>query len=206
MSNSLRPHELQHARLLCPSLSPWVYSNSCPLSQWCHLASSSSVAPFSSCPPFFPASGSFPMSQVFTSGGQSIGVSASASVIPMNIQDWFPLGVTDLISAVQGTLKSLLQNHSSKASILRRSTFFVVQLSHPYMTPGKTIAFTRWTFVSKVMIGILLGRIDKVGHRYTQKQWRHREKAAVYKPKGESFRSNQPCFDLGLLVSKTMRK
>ena len=206
VSDFLRPHGLQHASLPCPSPTPRACSDSCPSSRWCHPAISSSVVPFSSCLQSFSASGSFQMSQFFTSGGQSIGVSASASVIPMNIQDWFPLGVTDLISAVQGTLKSLLQNHSSKASILRRSTFFAVQLSHPHMTRGKTIAFTRWTFVSKVMIGILLGRIDKVGHRYTQKQWRHREKAAVYKPKGESFRSNQPCFDLGFLVSKPMRK
>ena len=92
---------------------------------------SSSVVPFSSCPQSFPASGSFLMSQLLASGGQSIRASASASVIPMNIQDWFPLGVTDLISAVQGTLKSLLQNHSSKASIFWCSAFFTVQLLHP---------------------------------------------------------------------------
>ena len=91
------------------------------------------------------------MSQFFASGGQSIGVSASASVLPMNIQDLFPLGWTGWISlAVQGTLKSLLQYHSSKASILQCSAFFIVQLSHPYMTTGKTIALTKWTFVSKV--------------------------------------------------------
>ena len=100
------------------------------------------------CPQSFPASGSFPMSQFFASGGQSIGVSASASVLPMNIQglisfrkDWL-----DLL-AVQGTLKSLFQYHSSKASILQCSVFFMVQLSHPYMTTGKTIHLTRWTFV-----------------------------------------------------------
>ena len=88
----------------------------------------------------FPASGSFPMSQLCTSGGQSVGVLASASVFPMNIQDWFPLGLTGCISlAVQGTLKSLFQHHSSKASILRHSAFFIVQLSHPYMTTRKTI-------------------------------------------------------------------
>ena len=96
MSNSLQSHRLQHARLPCPSLSPGVCSNSCPLSQWCHPTISSSVAPFSSCLQSFPASGSFPVSQLFTSGGQSIG--ASASVLPMNIQDWFPLGLTGLIS------------------------------------------------------------------------------------------------------------
>ena len=91
-------------------------------------------------------SGSFPMSQFFPSGGQSIGVSASASVLPMNIQDWFPLGLR-----VQGTLKSLLQHHSSKPSIIQHSPFFMVQLSHPYMATGKTIALTRQTFVGKVM-------------------------------------------------------
>ena len=89
------------------------------------------------------------MSQLFTSGGQSI--AASASVLPVNIQDWFPLGLTDYLLAVQGTLKSLLQHHSSKASILRRSAFFIVQLSHPYMTPGKIIALTRQAFVGKEM-------------------------------------------------------
>ena len=95
VSDSLRPQGLWHARLPCPSLSPGVCSDSRPLSQWCHPAISSSVAPFSSCPQSFPASGSFLMSQLFTSGGQSTGTSASASVLPMNIQDWFPLGLTD---------------------------------------------------------------------------------------------------------------
>ena len=98
MSDSLWPHELQHARLPCPSLSPWVCSNGCPLSQWWHPTISSSVIPFSSCLQYFPASGSFPVSQFFTSGGQSIEASASASVLAMNIQCWFPLGLTGLIS------------------------------------------------------------------------------------------------------------
>ena len=152
MSDSLRPHGLQHARLLCPSLSPGACSNSCPLSQWCHPTISSSVIPFSSCLQSFPASGSFQMSQFFVSGGQSIGVSASTSVLPMNIQDWFPLGWTGWISLLSKELnESLLQHHSSKASILQRSAFFTVQLSHLYMTTGKTIALTRQTFVSKVM-------------------------------------------------------
>ena len=92
VSNSLRPHELQHARPPCPSPTPGAYSNSCPLSRWCHPIISSSVIPFSSHLQSFPASGFFPMSQFFTSGGQNIGVSASASVLPMKIQDWFPLG------------------------------------------------------------------------------------------------------------------
>ena len=99
-----------------------------------------------------PLQGFFPVSWFFTSGGQSIGVSASASVLPMNTQDWSPLGWTGWISSQsKGTLKSLLQHHSSKASILWCSAFFIIQLSHPYMTTGKTIALTRWTFVGKVM-------------------------------------------------------
>ena len=98
LSNSLRPRGLQHARLPCPSPTPTVYSNSCPLSPWCHPTILSSVIPFSFCLQSFPASGSFPMSQFFTSGGQSIGASASASVLPMNIQDWFLLGWTGCIS------------------------------------------------------------------------------------------------------------
>ena len=98
MSDSLRPHGLQHARPPCPSPTPRAYSNSCPLSWWCHPTISSSVVPFSSCPQSFPASGSFQMSQLFTLGGQSIGVSASASVLPMNTQDWSPLGWTGWIS------------------------------------------------------------------------------------------------------------
>ena len=98
VSNSLWPHGLQHARLPCPSPTPGACSNSCPSSRWCHPTISSSVVPFPSCLQSFPASGSFPMSQFFTSGGQSIGISASASVLPMNIQDWFALGLTGWIS------------------------------------------------------------------------------------------------------------
>ena len=98
MSNSLRPHEPQHARPPCPSPTPRVHPNACPLSWWCHPTSSSLFIPFSSCLQSFPASGSFPMSQLLTSGGQSIEASGSASVLPVNIQDWFPLGLTGLIS------------------------------------------------------------------------------------------------------------
>ena len=104
--------------------------------------------PFSSCPQSFPASGPFPMSQLFTSGGQSIGASASALVLPMNIQDWFLLGLTALNSLQTWRLLSLLQHHISKASILQCSVFFMVQLSYPYMTTRKNIALTMWTFVS----------------------------------------------------------
>ena len=152
MSNSLQPHGLQHARPPCPSPTPGVYSNSSPLSRWCHPTISSSVVPFSSCLQSFPASGSFQMSQLFESGDQSIGVSASTSVLPMNTQDWSPLGWTGWISLQsKKTLKSLLQHHSSKATILQHSAFFIVQLSHPYMTTGKTITLMRRTFVGKVI-------------------------------------------------------
>ena len=150
VSDSLQPYGPQLARPPCPSPTPGVYSNSSPLSQWCHPTISSSVIPFSSHLQPFPASGSFPMSQLLTSGGQSIGVLPSASILPMNIQDWFPLEWTGWIS-FQGTLKTLLWHHSSKASILQRSAFFIVQLSYPYTTNGKTIALTRWIFVGKVM-------------------------------------------------------
>ena len=143
--------ELQHARPPCPSPTPRIYPDSCPMSRWCHPTISSSVIPFSSCPQSFPASGSFQMSHFFTSGGQSIGVSASTSVLPMNIQDWFPLGWTGWISLQSKGLKSLLQHYGSKASILLCSACFIVQLSHPYMTTGKTIALTRQTLVDKVM-------------------------------------------------------
>ena len=140
MSNSLWPHELQHARPPCPSPTPRVYSNSCPLNRWCPLIS---VISFSSCLQSFPASESFPMSQLFAWGGQSTGV----SFLRKNTQDWS----LEWTGWIQRNLKSLLQHHSSKASILQHLAFFTVQLSHPYMTTGKTIALTRWTFVGKVM-------------------------------------------------------
>ena len=151
MSDSLQPHGLQHTRLPCPSPTPGACSNSCSLSRWCHPTISSSVVHFSFCFQSFPASGSFPRSQFYASGGQSTGVSASASVLPMNIQDWFPLGGTGWISLQSKGLSSFLQHHNSKASILWHSAFFIVQLLHPYVTTGKTIALTRWTFVGKVM-------------------------------------------------------
>ena len=135
-----------------PSSIPGVHSDSRPSSQWCHPAISSSVVPFSSCPQSLSASESFPMSQLITWGGQSTGVSASASFPPKKSPGLisFRMDWLDLL-AVQGTLKSFLQHHSSKASILRRSAFFTIQLSHPYMTTYKTIALTRRTFVGKVM-------------------------------------------------------
>ena len=146
---TLQTHGLQHTGPPCPSPIPGACSNSCQLSQWCHPTISSSVIPFSSCLQSFPASGSFQMSQFFTSGGQRIGASVSASVLPMNIQDWLISLRIDWFDplAVQETFKSLLQHHSSKASILWCSAFSMVQLSiHPYMTAtGKTIALTRQT-------------------------------------------------------------
>ena len=123
-SDSLWPHGLRHAKLPCPSLSPGVCSNSCPLSQWCHPTVSSSVALFSSCPQSFPAPGSFSMCQLFASGGQSIGASASASILPMNIQDLFPLGLTGWISLLS---KGLSRVFSSTR--VQKHQFFRSQLS-----------------------------------------------------------------------------
>ena len=152
MSNSLQPHRLWHTMLPCPSPAPGVFSNSCPLSQGYHPTSLSSVTSFSSCLQSFPASGSFPMNQLFAPGGQNVVALASALVLPMNIQGWFSSGLTGLIDllSVQGTLKSLLQRHHSKASILWRSAFFLVQHSHLFMTTEKNTALTIWNFVGKV--------------------------------------------------------
>ena len=147
MSDSLQPHESQHARPPCPSPTPGVHSDSCPLSQWCHPAISSSVVPFS-CPESLPA-------WVFSNESTlrmrwpkywSFSFSISPSKEHLGLIS-FKMDWLDLLS-VQETLKSLLQHYSSKASILQHSAFFAVQLSHPYMTTGKTIALTRWTFAS----------------------------------------------------------
>ena len=125
MSDSLRPHGLQHARLPCPSATTRACSNSCPSSRWCHLTILLySIVPFSSCLQSFPASGSFPVSQFFASGGQSIGVSASTSVLPMNIQDWFPLGLTDWISLLSKGLSRVSSN-----TTVQKHQFFIAQLS-----------------------------------------------------------------------------
>ena len=174
MSDSLRPHESQHARPPCPSPTPGVHSNSCPSSWWCRAAISSSVVPFSSCPQSLPASESFPVSQLFAWGGPkywSFSFSISSSnehpgLIPFRM-DWLD------VLAVQGTLKNLLQNHSSKASILRRWAFFIVQLSHPYMITGKTIALTRCTFVGKVMSLLfnMLSRLEVYNSIFPTQQW-----------------------------------
>ena len=151
MSSCLRPHELQHIRLTCPSLSPGVCSNSYPLSQWCHPTISSSIVTFSSCPQSFPASESFPMSQLFASSGQSIGISASTSVLPMNTQDWSPLGWTGWISLLSKGLSRVFCS-----TTVQKHWFFSSQLSSqsnsdPYKTTGKTITLTRRTLVDKVM-------------------------------------------------------
>ena len=151
MCDSLQLRGLQHTRLPYPSLFPGVFSNLCPLSQSCHLIISFSVVPFSSCLQFFPASGSFSMGWL-PSGGQSIG-SFSFSIRLSNEYSGlfsFRIDLFDLFPA-QKTLKSLLPHHSSKASFLWCSAFFIVHLSHPYMTIGKTITLTIWIFVSKVM-------------------------------------------------------
>ena len=136
MSNSLWPHGLQHAKLPCPSPAPGACSNSCPSSQWCHPTTSSSIVPFSSYLQPFPASGSFPTSQFFTSSGHSIGVSASASVLPMNTQDWFPLGLSGLIFLQYKWLSRVFSN-----TTVQKHQFFGAQLSSTYLS-------SNWKFVT----------------------------------------------------------
>ena len=194
VSDPLQPHESQHARLGCPSPTPGVHWDSRPSSQWCHPAISSSVIPFSSCPQSLPAS-------VF-SNEPTLRMrwpkywSFSFSISPSNEHpgliyrmDWL-----DLL-AVQGTLKSLLQHHTSKASILQCSAFFTVQLSHPYRTTGKTVALTRWTFVVKVMSLLLnmLSRLDITFHPRSKcllMPWLQSPSAVILEPqniKSETF-------------------
>ena len=153
MSDSLWPHEPQHVRPPCPSSTPRVYSNSCPLSRWCHPTISSIL-----CHPVLLPPSIFPTKRAFANESDLCirwpkDCSFSFSISPSNEYSGlisFRMDLLDLL-AVQGTLNSLLQHHSAKASILRYSAFFIVQLSHPYMTTGKTIALTRWAFVGKVM-------------------------------------------------------
>ena len=152
MSDSLWPQGLQHARFPCPLSTPGAYLNSWPSSWWCHRTISSSVVPFSSCLHSFPASGSFLMSSalrirwpMYWSCSFSISPSNEYSGLISCRMYWF-----DLL-AVQGALKSLIQHHNSKPSVLRHSAFFMVQFSHPYMTTRRTITLTRWTFIGKVM-------------------------------------------------------
>ena len=188
MSDSLRTHGLQHARLPCPLLTPGACSNSYPSSWWCHQTISSSVIPFFSCLLSFPASGSFQMSQFFASGGQILEFQLRIS--PSNEY----LGLISLrmdrldLLAVQGTLKSLLQHHSSKALILQHSASFMVQLSHPYMTTGRTIAFTRWTFVGKVtsllfnmLSGLVIAFLPRSKHLFIS--WLQPLSAVILEPK-----------------------
>ena len=154
MSNSLRPHRLQRTRPPCPSPTPRACSNSCPLSQWYHPTISFSVVPFSSCFQSFPASGSFPVSQLLNQVAKGLGV--SASVLPLNILDWFPLGWTDLISLQSKGLSRVFSNTTvQKHQFFRAQLSFGLILSHPYMTTGKAIALTKRIFVGKVMSLVL---------------------------------------------------
>ena len=158
--------------------------------------------PFSSCPQSFPASRTFQMSQLFTSSSQSIGISASTSVLPMNIQDWSPLEWLDLLAA-QGTLKSLLQHHSSKASILQCSAFFTVQISHPYMTTVKTIALSRRTFACKVM-SLLLNMLYRLVITFLPRNkclliwWLQSPSAMILEPPKNKVRHCFHCFPIYL--------
>ena len=161
VSNSLWPRELQHARPPSPSPSPEVHSNSCASSRWCHPAISSSVVPSSSCLQSLPASESFPMSQLFSCGGQSTGVSALASFLPKNTQGWSPLERTDWISLQSKGLSRVFSNTTVQKHLLQCSGFFTVQLFHPHMTTGNTIALTRRTFVSKVT-SLLLNMLPRL--------------------------------------------
>ena len=188
ISNSLRPHGLQYNRLHCPSLTPRNCLNLCPLSQWCHPTMSSSVDPFSSHLHSFPASGSFQMWVLhirwpkYWSFSLSISPSNEYSRLFSFKMDWL-----DLL-AVQGTLKSLLQHHSSKASILWRSDFFIIQFSHPYMTNEKNIALTRQTFVGKV-ISLLFNMLSRLVITFLPKSkcllisWLQSPSAVILEPK-----------------------
>ena len=178
---------LQHARPPCPSPTPRVYSNSCPSSQWCLPTISSSVVPFSSHLQYFPALGSFPMSQSFTSGGHSIRVSALASVLPMNIQDWFPLdGLVESPCSPRDSQES--SPTPQFKSIDSSALSFMVQLSHPYMAAGNTIALTGQTFVSK-LISLLFNMLFWLGIDFLARSkhllisWLQPASAVILEPK-----------------------
>ena len=160
---------MQHVRLPWPSPTLEAYSNSCPLSQWCHPTISFSVIPFSSHHQSFPAPGSFQMSQLFTLGGQSIGVSASASVLQMNIHDWFPLGWTGCFPCSPRDSQESSQHHSSKASIHQCSAFSKIQLSHPHMTTGKIKALISQISVGKLM-SLLFNMLSRLVITFPQKR------------------------------------
>ena len=187
MSNSLWPHRLQYTRLLCPSLSPRICSNSCRLHWWCYLTISSSATPFF-CLQSFPASESFPISHFFTLGGQNIGASASASVLPMTIWDWFPLGFTGWISlSPRDTQESspIPQFRSINSSVL---SFLYGLTVASYLTTGKTIALTRRTFVGKVM-----SLLFNYHHTYASNseifrlyvaEWKHNSRMIIHSASG----------------------
>ena len=159
VSNSLESHEPQHIRLPCPSLSPRVCSNSCPLRWWCHWTISSSVTPFSSCPQSFPASRFFQWVGSLHQVAKVIGVSALASVLPMNIQGWFSLGLTSFIFLLSKGLSKVFSNIT--IWILQYSAFFMVQLSHMYMTTGKIIALPIQVFILGKVMSLLLNTLWK---------------------------------------------
>ena len=188
VSNSLWPNGLWHITVPCLSPTPGACSHSWASSWWCYPIISTSVIPFFSCLQSCPASGSFSMRQYFQSGGQNIGVSASASVLPMNIQDWFPLGWTGWISFSPRDSQEYSPNHSSKASVLWCSAFIMVQLSHPYTTTGKTTALTRWTFAGKVM-SLLFNMLSRLVIAFLPRSkhllisWLQSPSAVILKPK-----------------------
>ena len=187
MSYSLWPHGLQHAWLPCPSLSPMVYSDSCALNWWCYSTISSSVSPFSSCLQSFPASESFTMSWLLASGSQSIGASASASVLPMNIQDWHPLGLTGLISLQFKGLSRVFSN-----TIVQKHQFSGAQPTLPAITSihdyGKNQSLTIWTFVGKVM-SLLFNMLSRLviaflpRCKYLLISWLQSPSAVILEPK-----------------------
>ena len=201
MSDCLQPYELQHARPPCPSPTPGVHLNSCALSRWYHAAISSSVIPFSSCPQSLPASGSFPMCKLFAWDGQCIGVSASASVLLKNTQDWSPLGWTGWISFKAKGLSRVFTN----TTVQKHQYFavFTVQVSHPYMTTGKTIALTRWTFVGKVM-SLLLNMLSRLVITFLPRSkcllisWLKSPSAVILEPPKNKFWHCFHCFPIYL--------
>ena len=148
MSNSLQPYGLQHSRPPCPSPTPGVCSNSCPLSWWCHPTISSSVVPFSSCLQFFPGSGSFPVSQLFASGSQNIGISTSASVLPMNIQDWFTLGLTSWISLPSKGFSRVFSNTTVQNHQLFGTQLYSPDISTEYLLYWFIFQFLAWNMFS----------------------------------------------------------
>ena len=153
MSNSLRPHGLQHTRLPCPSPSPGVCSDSCPLSRWCHPTILSSVTPFSSCPQSFPASGYFPVSQFFTLGGQSIGASASELVLPKNIKDWFLLGLTGLIFSWSKRLSRVFSLATAASTVSQQVKFAYLDCEKHTFPKVFCILRAPWVHILQHMLG-----------------------------------------------------